>query len=75
MFGSEFFNFPFWGIFPLVMTALCFFMCFFGMKGRMCSTMCGFDSRGEDSHHLSSSDSAMDKVDKRYALDEINKEA
>jgi putative membrane protein len=70
MFGSEFCSVSFWWIFPLVMIVLCFLM----MRGRVGSTMCGFGSRKADSHHFGASDSAVDILDKRYALGEINKE-
>ena len=59
-----------WWIFPLVMIALCFFM----MRGRRGSMMCGFGSKNEDNDQMIDSDSALDILDKRYALGEINKE-
>jgi len=70
MFWSEFFDFPFWWIFPLVMIVLCFFM----MRGRKGSMMCGFGSRDAESDRINTSDSAMDILEKRYALGDINKE-
>jgi len=70
MLGSEFFDFSLWWIFPLVMIALCFFM----MRGRKGSIMCGFGSRNAESDRISASDSARDILDKRYALGEISKE-
>jgi uncharacterized membrane protein len=36
--------------------------------------MCGFGSRDTDSHHIGSSDSALEILDKRYASGEIEKE-
>lgn len=60
-----------WWIFPIVMMILCFFM----MRGRMCSMMGGHDSRdATDSHGNVPSDSAREILDKRYALGEISKE-
>jgi uncharacterized membrane protein len=44
------------------------------MRGRRGSTLCGFGSLGSDSHQINYSDSAMDILNKRYALGEINKE-
>ena len=70
MFWSEFFNSSLWWIFPLVMIGLCFFM----MRGRKGSIMCGLGSHHPESDSISDSDSAMDILDKRYALGEVNKE-
>ena len=36
--------------------------------------MCGFGSRDKDRYHISTSDSATDTLDKRYASGEIDKE-
>jgi len=69
MSGSEFFNFPYWWLFPLVMIILCFLM----MRGRRGSMMCGFGSRGADDLKISDSNSAVEILEKRYALGEINK--
>ena len=70
MYGSEFFNFSLWWVCPILMIAMCFSM----MRGRRSSMMCGFGSRDKDSHHISTSDSARDILDKRYASGEIDKE-
>ena len=64
-------GFEWWWIFPLVMIVLCFFM----MRRRGGSMMCGFGSRSaHDTLPIGSSDSAMEILDKRYALGEIGKE-
>jgi uncharacterized membrane protein len=70
MFGSEFFSPSLWWIFPILMIALCFFM----MRGRKGSMMCGFGSRDTNIQQISASDSAIDILDKRYALGDISKE-
>jgi uncharacterized membrane protein len=70
MFGSEFFNSSLWWILPLVMIAFCFLM----MRGRKGSMMCGLGSDHAESDSTSDSDSAINLLDKRYALGEINKE-
>ena len=36
--------------------------------------MCGFGFRKKDRHHISTSDSATDILDKRYASGDIDKE-
>ena len=70
MYGSEFFNFSLWWACPILMIAMCFFM----MRGRRGSMMCGFGSRDTNSRQISASDSATDILDKRYASGEIDKE-
>jgi len=70
MFAAEFSDGSLWWLFPLVMIALCFFM----MRGRKGSAMCGFGSRKEDTHGIKTSDSAKDILDKRFALGEIDKQ-
>ena len=70
MFWSGFSDVSLWWLFPLMMMVLCFIM----MKGRKGSMMCGCGSRGEHSHTINTSDSAMDILDKRYANGEINME-
>ncbi|NIM96593.1 MAG: SHOCT domain-containing protein [candidate division Zixibacteria bacterium] len=69
MYESAFFD-SYWWIFPLVMMALCFLM----MRGRMGSMMCGFGSRDTDNHRINPADSAIDILEKRFALGEIGKE-
>lgn len=70
MYGSDFFNSSLWWMFPILMIAVCFFM----MRGRRSSMMCGFGSREKDRYHISTSDSATDILDKRYVSGEIDKE-
>ena len=72
MLGYESFEFgDWWWIFPIVMMILCFFM----MRGRMCSMMGGHDTQdATDPHRIASSDPAREILDKRYALGEISKE-
>ena len=70
MYGSEFFSSSLWWICPILMIAMCFFM----MRGRRGSMMCGFGSRDINSQKISASDSATDILDKRYASGEIDKE-
>lgn len=70
MYGSEYFSSSLWWIFPILMIAICFFM----MRGRRSSMMCGFGSPDKKSHYISTSDSSTDILDKRYASGEIDKE-
>ncbi|NIS53226.1 MAG: SHOCT domain-containing protein [Phycisphaerae bacterium] len=49
-------------------------LCFLVMRGRWGSMMCGFGPRRTDNHKISDSNSAIEILDKRYALGEINKE-
>ena len=73
MTGHEAFcsGFGWWWIFPLAMIVMCFLM----MRRRMgCMTDLPTHRNRTDAVQISSSDSAMDILDKRYALGEISKE-
>jgi putative membrane protein len=70
MYFSEFFSSPWLWIWPVLMIVMCFFM----MRGRRGSMMCGFGSHYKDRPHISAKDSAADILDKRYATGEIEKE-
>lgn len=70
MYGSEFCDFSFWWIFPVIMMILCFVM----MRRRTGSMMCGFGPRSRESQRFSPSDTAQEILDKRYAFGEIDKE-
>lgn len=69
MYESELCAFSFWWFIPLLMMLLCFFM----MRGRWGSMMCGFGSRGRDRQVTNETDSAMDLLKKRYASGDIDK--
>jgi len=71
MVGSEFFNASFWWVCPIVMIALCFFI----MRRRTGMRMCGFGSRERKYSRINVSDSALDILDKLYAIGEVGKEA
>ena len=70
MYGSEILNPSLWWICPILMIAMCFFM----MRRRRGSMMCGFGFRDKSRHHISTSDSATDILDKLYASGEIDQE-
>ena len=70
MYSSEFCNFQYWWIFPLVMIILCFFV----MRSWRTSKMCGFGPWRIDRQQTRVPDSSIDKLNKRYAAGEINKE-
>ena len=67
MYNEPFTCSSFWWIFPIVMMLVCFFM----MRSRRGSMMCGFGSRRSYNTQTQDSDSAMDILDKRYAAGEI----
>ena len=70
MYGSEFFDFSFWWICPIIMIALCFFM----GRGRRGFNMCGFGSNSIECDKINDSCSAKEILDRRYAFGEIGKE-
>lgn len=70
MTGMESFWHSFWWVIPLLLMILC---CI-GMGRRRGAGICGFRSWGADSRNLRPSDSAIDILDKRYALGEIDRE-
>ena len=70
MIGLESFWISYWWIFPIIMMVFC---CF-GMRWMRGSGMCGFRSWGTNTRDIHSTDSAIDILDKRYALGEISRE-
>jgi uncharacterized membrane protein len=69
MYALEFYDAPYWWLFPLVMIILCFLV----MRSRWGSMMCGFRHREKDNDKIRGLNSAMEILDKRYASGEINK--
>lgn len=69
MSGSEFNLAPYWWLFPLVMIILCFLV----MRGRKGWAMCGCGFRRPGNHRIGDSSSAVEILDKRYALGEVDK--
>lgn len=60
----------FWWVVPLLLMILC---CV-GMRRRRGYGICGFRSQVTDSRSIGPTDSAIDILDKRYALGEIGRE-
>lgn len=69
MYCSEFFNSSWWWIWPVLMIAMCYFM----MRGRRGSMMCGFGPHYKGHSNIKVSDSALEILDKRYATGDIDK--
>ncbi len=64
----------FWHSYWWVLFLILMLFCCFGMKGRRGSGMCGFRSWRTDTRDIHPTDSAIDILDKRYALGEISLE-
>ena len=69
MSGSEFQLAPYWWLFPLVMIILCFLV----TRGRKGSMLCGCGFRRTGNHRIGDFSSAVEILDKRYALGEVDK--
>ena len=69
MYCSEFFNSSWWWIWPVLMIAMCYFM----MRGRRGSMMCGFGPHYKGRPKINVSDSSLEILDKRYAAGDIDK--
>ena len=68
-FGAGFYNFSFWWLIPGLMMGLCLL---FTVRGRKGIGICCFGSRRKKSQVVSSSDSAMEILDKQYATGQID---
>jgi putative membrane protein len=68
MFGSEFYGFHIWWIFPILMIVLCILM----MRGRMGCMMGGHDSHGTEDRNRKGADSPLEILAQRYARGEID---
>jgi uncharacterized membrane protein len=69
MFAAEISEGSLWWLFLIVMIILCFFT----MRKRNGAVICGFRPRREDKQGIKATDSAKAILDKRFALDEIDK--
>jgi putative membrane protein len=68
--GLESFWISYWWVFLLILM----FLCCIRLRGRRGSGMCGFRSWRTDTRDIHPTDSAIDILDKRYALGEISRE-
>jgi putative membrane protein len=73
MFTCPGFGVGYWWIFAIIMIGM-LVLCFFMMRGRMGSLMCGPGSRGKDLPGKEAGESALDILDKRYARGEVDKQ-
>jgi putative membrane protein len=73
MFTCPGFGVGYWWIFPIIMIGMVV-LCFFMMRGRMGSPMCGPGSRGKDLQGKEAGESALDILNKRYARGEVDKQ-
>jgi putative membrane protein len=73
MFPCAGFGYGLWWIFPLIMIVM-MVICFFMMRGRMGSMMCGTGFRKSGNHGEEASDSPLDILNKRYSRGEVSKE-
>ncbi len=64
----------FWSSYGWVVFLILVFLCCVGMKGRRGSRACGFPFWGTDKRGIHSTDSAIEILDKRYALGELTRE-
>ncbi len=70
MFYSDLSCFSFWWIIPIFLVIMCFFM----IRSRRGSMICGFGSRNIGDDQTMDSYTAMEILNKRYALGQINKD-